>query len=620
MKTLTPSSKYHVLKILCSTLLLLAMIPGILAQEAASDEKSDILDKEGMNKINTVHDKSTPIMLNVVGGGARIHDLTVGRGGGNNVYNTAFGQLALFSNTSGDRNTAIGSYAMLNNTTGRYNTAIGRWTLYYNSVGSYNIALGVTALENNQTGNHNIAIGYETCSRNSSGYSNIGIGSSALYYSETKSNMVAVGDSALFNNSFGATTGSHAIQNTALGSKALFANTTGSWNTAAGYQALYSNNTGSDNTAFGQYSLQNNTMGTSNTAVGVWGLRSVVTGANNTAIGAYAGSSGGNYNQGTFVGRGAYPSGSNLINVTSIGYNSRTSTSNQLVLGNSAVTQNVYYGSFVSGSDVMFKNNIREEVGGLDFIMRLRPVTYTMDVQKISDLLQEDVEIDKDGNKTMGIPSEATLKARDEKSAIIYSGFIAQEVGVAAKESGYAFSGVIAPENDHDYYKLDYISLTVPIVKAIQEQQAQIEALSPEGIDDLQSELAALRAENLRMQGQINDILSMLEFLGVDQRQIPGYGTSESQQQSTSGNARLEQNTPNPFHENTLIRYFLPEGTHRAQIIITDMGGTQVMAFPLEHQGAGQVLIHGGTLPSGTYVYTLTINGRKVDSKRMVLL
>jgi hypothetical protein len=37
-------------------------------------------------------------------------------------------------------------------------------------------------------------------------------------------------------------------------------------------------------------------------------------------------------------------------------------------------------------------------------------------------------------------------------------------------------------------------------------------------------------------------------------------------------------------------------------------------------RGFGQVLISGGAFVAGTYVYTLTVDGKVVDSKRMVLL
>jgi len=54
------------------------------------------------------------------------------------------------------------------------------------------------------------------------------------------------------------------------------------------------------------------------------------------------------------------------------------------------------------------------------------------------------------------------------------SGFIAQEVEVAAQESGYDFDGVIKPVHDKDHYSLAYGEFVVPLTKAIQEMSMQI--------------------------------------------------------------------------------------------------------------------------------------------------
>ena len=58
------------------------------------------------------------------------------------------------------------------------------------------------------------------------------------------------------------------------------------------------------------------------------------------------------------------------------------------------------------------------------------------------------------------------------------SGFIAQEVEQAATEAGYDFDGVIVPKDvNKAHYQLSYASFVVPLVKAVQEQQATIENL-----------------------------------------------------------------------------------------------------------------------------------------------
>ena len=79
--------------------------------------------------------------------------------GGYPSENTAEGDGALFSLTSGANNTAIGSGALFGNTTENSNTAIGNRALTSNTTGSANTATGLFALEFNSTGNWNTATG-----------------------------------------------------------------------------------------------------------------------------------------------------------------------------------------------------------------------------------------------------------------------------------------------------------------------------------------------------------------------------------------------------------------------------------------------------------------------------
>ena len=55
------------------------------------------------------------------------------------------------------------------------------------------------------------------------------------------------------------------------------------------------------------------------------------------------------------------------------------------------------------------------------------------------------------------------------------TGFLAQDVEKAAKESGYDFSGVQIPANPDELYSLRYSDFVMPLVKAVQEQQKIIE-------------------------------------------------------------------------------------------------------------------------------------------------
>jgi hypothetical protein len=76
---------------------------------------------------------------------------------------------------------------------------------------------------------------------------------------------VAVGFEALRGNGGPSNTG---VENTAIGSQSLLANSSGSYNSASGTGALYSNTTGSLNAAMGWQALLRNISGNGNCANG----------------------------------------------------------------------------------------------------------------------------------------------------------------------------------------------------------------------------------------------------------------------------------------------------------------------------------------------------------------
>lgn len=273
--------------------------------------------------------------------------------------NIGIGYNTLKSNLTGFANIAIGDSALSANTT-NWNIALGRNALLETTTGDKNIAVGDGALSNNLTGANNVAVGYaaqisaSTNNKNNTslgfrsaysmqGYSNTAIGGDVMgkpAVSYTVNNTVAIGDSVLFNIATGAS------NNTAVGTKALYSNTSGRTNTAFGARALYDNTTGNNNVAIGDSAgynntvsnlvaigskaLWNNTIGTGNTAVGYQGMFSNVTGSTNTAVGNSAG----------YLNTGS----GNVF----VGYNAGYSEagSNKLYIDNSNTTTPLVYGDF----------------------------------------------------------------------------------------------------------------------------------------------------------------------------------------------------------------------------------------------------------------------------------
>ncbi|MBN9351374.1 MAG: tail fiber domain-containing protein [Chitinophagaceae bacterium] len=259
------------------------------------------------------------------------------------------------------------------------------------------------------------------------------------------------------------TTGS---DNTANGFYALHNNTDGSANTANGGQALYANTTGFENTANGFGALYYNTTGTNNTANGFSVLNSNTEGLNNTAIGAqslYTNTTGsGN----TALGYGADVSDGGLFNATAIGSGAIVNASNKIRLGNTAVTVIEGQVAYSFPSDARFKYNIKNNVPGLDFITRLKPVTYYFDTEKLAHY-----------TKTGVISNSNVHHASYTGPRQLHTGFLAQDVEKIAKELGYDFDGIHAPDNDHDHYSLAYSQFIMPLVKAVQQQQNMIKDL-----------------------------------------------------------------------------------------------------------------------------------------------
>jgi trimeric autotransporter adhesin len=115
---------------------------------------------------------------------------------GEGVNNTAIGAATLLLNTTGFDNTANGAFALLSNTTGHNNCAFGANALVANSTGSFNIALGWGALTANTNGEQNIAIGFDALDQATSAVGNVAIGSLALVNNTTGQANVALGSSA----------------------------------------------------------------------------------------------------------------------------------------------------------------------------------------------------------------------------------------------------------------------------------------------------------------------------------------------------------------------------------------------------------------------------------------
>jgi hypothetical protein len=226
-------------------------------------------------------------------------------------------------------------------------------------------------------------------------------------------------------------------------------------------------------------------------------------------------------------------------------------------------------------SDARLKKNIQPmEKGGLTSIMQLQPKTYEF---------RDDVNIN--------VPTGRT-----------FSGFIAQELEEVIPE---AVSNTKAPsiriEKDEILEKgvtltnlkiVDADQLLPHIVKAIQEQQAMIEAQAQE-------------IEGLR------DLVAQLANNPNDER--------KTQLMDEAFGNKLFQSVPNPANNVARIPFFLNDNA-QGQIQITNLATGQIVrTVEVSGQGHNSVSVDLGQMSSGMYSYSLIVDGEVVASKTMAV-
>ncbi len=397
--------------------------------------------------------------------------------GGN--YNTAVGSDNLANATTAERNTAMGNGTMLNTLTGNDNTAVGRNALRANTTGNSNTAVGVEALFSSTTVPFNTANGYYALRMNTA-IGNTAFGAHAADVSTTATGITAIGMDALGANIIG-------NNNTAVGFTALL-NTTGTGNTAVGANTGTANTTGINNSILGNGALRNSTSASLVTAVGNNAGSIVTTGFNLTLIGNNA-----NVSTGTFS------------NSSALGNNATVNASNKIRLGDALTTVIEGQVAYTFPSDARFKTNVQDAtVPGLDFITRLKPVTYNFDTRKFEEFLMQEMP-DSIRNERLQSADYAA------STNIQHTGFLAQDIEGICKEIGYDFDGLHIPADaSKENYAVAYSQFVMPLVKAVQEQQVQIEALNTQNAG-LQSKVADAEAANAALKAEFEARLQRLE-------------------------------------------------------------------------------------------------------------
>lgn len=158
--------------------------------------------------------------------------------------------------------------------------------------------------------------------------------------------------------------------------------------------------------------------------------------------------------------------------------------------------------------------------------------------------------------------------------------FSRRHFGLSAQELKEIYPNLVLEAQD-GYLYVNYTELVPVLIRAIQELKGELDAVKG----------------------------------GNDTRKAPA-ATAVST--SLSSDNVLYQNTPNPFKEQTTIRFSLADNAQSASICIFDMTGKMLKTLPVS-SGDTSVSLNGWELGEGMFLYTLIVNGKEIDTKRMII-
>ncbi|MEO5571215.1 MAG: tail fiber domain-containing protein, partial [Bacteroidia bacterium] len=234
-------------------------------------------------------------------------------------------------------------------------------------------------------------------------------------------------------------------------------------------------------------------------------------------------------------------------------------------------------------SDARLKKDVADFNDGLELIKKIHPIWFNY-------------------NGEAGMPT-------DERGV----GTLAQDLQKLAPYMVKEWTYININGEKQNYLGVDYGAMDFILVNAIKEQQQQMDfkdakiSLQQKDIDDLKTKFEAM--ENALSQC----CMSYKSVVGTDGDR------EESGRVINNSVAKLEQNIPNPFTENSVIKFYIPQNSKNAAIKIYALDGTELKIILVSSKGFGQTQISGKTFAAGTYTYLLVVDGKVVDTKQFIL-
>ena len=236
-------------------------------------------------------------------------------------------------------------------------------------------------------------------------------------------------------------------------------------------------------------------------------------------------------------------------------------------IGETKVTGTLTANSVVQTSDIRLKENVvplsTKYNNILDRVLDMNVIEYSYKKE---------------------IPSLTLLDSTSTDKVLEHAGLLSNKkhIGLIAQELQKLFPTLVE-EGQDGYLGVNYVELVPILVCAIQELKTQVDALKGNAEQTINRAPSSTSVTSLSMAENI-----------------------------------LYQNSPNPFNEQTTIRFKLAENVQDASICIFDMTG-KMMKKQTISSGESSIKVNGWELGEGMFLYSLIINGQVIDTKRMVI-
>jgi len=194
-------------------------------------------------------------------------------------------------------------------------------------------------------------------------------------------------------------------------------------------------------------------------------------------------------------------------------------------------------------------------------------------------------------------------------------GFIAQEIQVVDPRLTFVA--------DDSLLHVKYEKIVPILAEAIEELNGEVES-KDSVINAQQVQINDLNNRLTQLENCLSGILPMLCQLNQSAIQANTPAAQEEVRKNldvTLSNRSaiiLDQNVPNPFAEQTVINFSIPETVQKAQIHFYDGQGKLMQSVDVTERGLGSITVFGSDLSSGVYTYTLVVDGKAVATKKMM--